>query len=166
MTPETARTEAVVKRTMHLNVPIEFAFRILTQEMGTWWPATHHIGKTPFKEIVIEPRVGGRWFERNTSGAECEWGKVLVWEPPKQVVVSWHLQPNWQADPDMARASEVSFEFFAESPEVTRLEFEHRHLERHGEGWEKMRADVDSPGGWTTVLAGFEQVLNVEGRRQ
>jgi uncharacterized protein YndB with AHSA1/START domain len=81
---------------------------------------------------------------------------VLVWEPPKRLVVSWHLQTDFHYDPDMARASEVSFEFIAEGPEATRLEFEHRHLERHGEGWEKFRAGVD--GGWSEVLGGYEQV--------
>lgn len=129
---------------------------MLTQKMGTWWPATHHIGKTPFTEIVVEPHAGGRWFERDIVGAECDWGRVLVWEPPKQVVLSWHLQGDFHYDPDMSRASEVSFEFFSEGPEATRVEFEHRSLERHGEGWQTLRASVDSPGGWTAVLAGFE----------
>lgn len=137
---------------------------MLTQKMGTWWPATHHIGKTPFTEIVVEPHAGGRWFERDASGAECEWGKVLVWEPPKQLVVSWHLQGDFQYDPDMSRASEVSFEFIAEGPEATRLEFEHRHIERHGDTWQKLFAGVDSPGGWTAVLAGFEYL--VSGKRK
>jgi DinB superfamily/Activator of Hsp90 ATPase homolog 1-like protein len=155
MTPEAARS-ATVKRTLHVNVPIDFAFQTLTQKMGTWWPATHHIGKTPFAEIVVEPHAGGRWFERDAAGAECQWGKVLLWDPPKQLVVSWHLQGDFQYDPDMARASEVSFEFIAEGPEATRLEFEHRHIERHGDTWEKLFAGVNSPGGWTAVLGEFE----------
>lgn len=155
MIPEPALT-ATVKRTLRVNVPIDFAFRMLTQKMGTWWPATHHIGKTAFTEIVVEPHAGGRWFERDIVGAECDWGRVLVWEPPKQVVLSWHLQGDFHYDPDMSRASEVSFEFFSEGPEATRVEFEHRSLERHGEGWQNLRASVDSPGGWTAVLAGFE----------
>lgn len=158
MTPETARM-ATVKRTLHVNVPIEFAFRMMTQKMATWWPATHHIGKTPFAEIVVEPHTGGRWFERDVAGAECDWGRVLTWNPPKQLVVSWHLQADWTFDPDMSRASEVSFEFIAEGPEATRLEFEHRHIERHGEGWQKVFAGVDSPGGWTVVLAQFADTL-------
>jgi len=159
MTPETARTASNVKRTLRVNVPIEFAFRMLTQKMGTWWPATHHIGNTPFVEVLMEPRAGGRWFERNVTGAECEWGRVLVWEPPHRVVVSWHLQPDWTFNADMSRASEVSFEFVAEGPEATRMEFEHRHIERHGEGWEKLFAGVDSPGGWTLVLGEFEKAF-------
>src|SRR5215472_15105417 len=111
MPPEPALT-ATVKRTLHVNVPIDFAFRMLTQKMGTWWPATHHIAKTPFAEIVIEPHAGGRWFERDSAGAECDWGRVLLFEPPKQVVLSWHLQPDFHFEADMTRASEVSFDFF------------------------------------------------------
>lgn len=143
---------ATVKRTLRVGVPIDRAFRVLTEKMGTWWPASHHIGKTPFSEIVVEPRVGGRWFERDGAGSECDWGRVLVWDPPKHVVISWQLQPDWQFSPDLSRASEVSFEFSAEGPEATRLEFEHRHLERHGAGWEKMREQVGSEGGWPAIL--------------
>jgi uncharacterized protein YndB with AHSA1/START domain len=133
-------------------VPIEKAFEVFTKKMGTWWPATHHIAPKPFTEIVIEPRTGGRWFERDADGAECEWGRVLAWEAPKRLVVSWQLQPDWKFSGDMERASEVALEFFAEGPESTRVEFEHRHIERHGEGWEKLRAGVDAAGGWTAIL--------------
>jgi uncharacterized protein YndB with AHSA1/START domain len=140
-------------------VPIDYAFRTLAEKMGTWWPPSHHIGKTPFAEIVIEPRVGGRWFERDDAGNEWDWGKVLVFDPPKQLVVSWHLQADWTYDPDMSRASEVAFRFIEEGSEATRMEFEHRHLERHGEGWERIRAGVDSPGGWTGVLAQYQHRL-------
>lgn len=163
MTPEPALT-ATVKRTLRVNVPMDRAFRVLTERMGTWWPASHHIGKTPFVEIVVEPRVGGRWFERGAEGVECDWGHVLVWEPPKRLVLSWQLQPDWKYNPDLSRASEVSFEFMEEGPEATVLEFEHRHLERHGEGWEKLRAEVDSSGGWTGVLAEFEYSLTGQRR--
>jgi len=149
-----------VKRTLRVAVPIEFAFRTLAGRMGTWWPATHHIGKTPFAEVVIEPRAGGRWFERDANGAECDWGLVLRYEPPEKLVLGWHLQPDFQFDPDPASASEVVFELFAEGPERTRVEFEHRHLERHGAGWEKLRTSVD--GGWAQVLGPYERLLNRE----
>ena len=161
MTMQTAPT-ATVKRTLRVGAPIEHAFRVLTEKMGLWWPATHHIAKTPFTEIVVEPRIEGRWFERDASGAECDWGRVLVYEPPKRLVVSWHLQADWSFDPSPARASEVSFEFIEEGQEQTRLEFEHRHLERHGEGWEKVRAAVDSPGGWNGVLAPYVQLAGAK----
>jgi uncharacterized protein YndB with AHSA1/START domain len=157
MIPETART-ASVKRTLHVNVPIEYAFRVLAQKMGSWWPATHHIGKSPFTEVVVEPKAGGRWFERDAFGVECEWGRVLVWEPPKRLVLGWHLQTDWKVDLNPERGSEVAFEFIAEGSESTRIEFEHRHLERHGEGWEKLRDGVD--GGWVEVLGGYEKLLS------
>lgn len=96
MTPEAVSTAAVVKRTIHVNVPIDRAFRVFTEKMGDWWPASHHIAKTPFVEVVVESRAGGRWFERDERGNECDWGRVLHWEPPKQLLVSWHLQPDWQ----------------------------------------------------------------------
>ncbi|HVM75122.1 MAG TPA: SRPBCC domain-containing protein, partial [Candidatus Saccharimonadales bacterium] len=110
----TEAAPAAVKRTLRVGVPVDHAFRLLTEKMGSWWPSTHHIAKTPFTEIVIEPRVGGRWFERDANGAQCDWGRVLVYEPPKRLVVSWHLQGDWSFDPSPARASEVVFEFFAE----------------------------------------------------
>lgn len=156
MAPQTAAM-AAVKRTLHVGVPIDHAFRMLTEKMGTWWPASHHIGKVPFAEIVIEPRVGGKWVERGHNGEECQWGTVLVWDPPKQVVFSWQLQADWKFSPDMSRASEVAFTFFAEGPESTRLEFEHRHIERHGEGWEAIRKGVE--GGWAGILVEFERTL-------
>ena len=151
MAPQTAPTEAV-KRTLHLNVPIEHAFRVFTERMGSWWPASHHVGETPFQDILIDPRAGGRWYEVNVKGEECLWGTVLAWEPPKRVVLSWHLQPDWSFSPDMARASEVALEFVAEGLEKTRVEFEHRHLERHGAGWEKLREQVGAEGGWPMIL--------------
>jgi uncharacterized protein YndB with AHSA1/START domain len=154
---------AVVRRIIRVNVPVETAFRVLTERMGTWWPATHHIGKAPFTGIVVEPRVGRRWFERDSAGAECDWGRVLVWEPPKRVVVSWHLQPDWKYSADSSKASEVSFEFIVEGPEATRMEFEHRHIERHGEAWEAMRTSVDSPGGWTMVLGQYVDAMKGKG---
>lgn len=149
--PQTAPT-AAVKRTLQVNVPIERAFQVFTEKMGSWWPASHHVGGTPFKDILMDPRAGGRWYEINEKGEECIWGSVLVWEPPKKVVLSWHLQPDWSFSADMARASEVALEFVAEGPEKTRVEFEHRHLERHGAGWETMREQVGSEGGWPMIL--------------
>ena len=151
MVPQTAPT-AAVKRTLHLNVPIEHAFRVFTERMGSWWPASHHVGETPFQDILIDPRAGGRWYEVNVKGEECLWGTVLAWEPPKRVVLSWHLQPDWSFSPDMARASEVALEFVPEGLEKTRVEFEHRHLERHGAGWEKLREQVGAEGGWPMIL--------------
>lgn len=147
--------ENVVRKTIKVEAPIERAFAVFTEKMGTWWPATHHIAKEPFVAVVIEPRSGGRWFERDAQGSECQWGGVLAWEPPKRVVLSWHLGPDWKYDPDKAKASEVEFLFIAEGPKNTRVELTHSHFERHGEGWQAILAGVDSPGGWTGVLAPY-----------
>jgi uncharacterized protein YndB with AHSA1/START domain len=157
---------AVVKRTIRVNAPIEKAFQVFTERMGSWWPATHHIAPEAFTEIVVEPRAGGRWFERDVKGRECDWGRVLTWEQPHRVVFSWHLQPDWKFDPDPSKASEVTLEFSAEGAETTRVELQHRHLERHGEGWEKVRTGVDSPGGWTGVLAPYVEAVNAVGRKE
>jgi uncharacterized protein YndB with AHSA1/START domain len=146
---------AAVKRTIRVEVPIEKAFHVFVERMADWWPASHHIAVEPFNEIVVERHEGGRWFERDSNGTECEWGRVLVWEPPRRLIFSWNLQPDFKYSPDQTRASELELQFVEEGPATTRLEFEHRHLERHGEGYEKLRASVDSPGGWTMILDKF-----------
>jgi len=151
MAPETVQN-AVFRKTIRIEVPIEVAFRVFADRMGAWWPASHHVGGTPFKDILIDHRAGGRWHEINAKGEECVWGTVVVWEPPRKVVLSWHLQPDWTFSADMAKASEVALEFISEGPESTRVEFEHRHLERHGAGWEKLREQVGSEGGWPAIL--------------
>ena len=144
-----------MQKTLQVNIPVERAFAVFTEKMGGWWPATHHIAKQPFAGITVEPRAGGRWFEVAADGSECEWGRVLAWEPPHRVVFAWHLQPDFTFDPDPEKASEVEIRFFAEGAGKARVELEHRGLERHGEGWEQLRAGVDAPGGWSTVLEQF-----------
>lgn len=158
MNPELAST-VTVKRTIRVEVPIEKAFVAFVERMGDWWPASHHIGVEPFTAIVVEKREGGRWFERDGNGTECDWGRVLLWEPPRRLILSWHLQGDFKYSPDRTQASEVSLEFIAEGPAITRLEFEHGCLERHGEGYQKLRDGVDSPGGWTAVLAQYVAAL-------
>jgi uncharacterized protein YndB with AHSA1/START domain len=154
--PGTA-VEAVVRKSVRVQAPIERAFSIFVEQMETWWPATHHIGSTPFEAIFVEPRVGGRWYERNAAGAECLWGTVLAWDPPHKVTFSWHLgpnhdQPDWVFDPDMAKSSEVEIRFTAENPAATLVELTHSRLERHGEGYEQLRAIFDGPGAWAGIL--------------
>ena len=154
-----AAKESAVRKTLNTNVPIERAFAVFTEEMAAWWPATHHIAKQPFTEIVVEQRSGGRWFERAADESECEWGRVRAWEPPQRVVFSWHLQGDWSYDPNPEKASEVEIRFFAEGAGKTRVELEHRGLERHGAGWEQIRTGVDSPGGWNAVLEQFAKAV-------
>ena len=152
--PVAARASAVQK-TLNVDVPIERAFAMFTEKMGAWWPATHHIAKEPFADITVERRPGGRWYERAADGTECDWGRVTVWEPPRRVAFSWHLQGDWSFDPNPEKASEVEVRFFEAGAGKTRVELEHRNLERHGADWEKLRAGVDSPGGWSAILEQF-----------
>lgn len=158
MYPEPAPMTAV-KRTIHVAVPIEKAFQVFVEKMGQWWPATHHIGAEPFHDVVVEPKQGGRWFELDSKGAECQWGRVLLWEPPRRLILSWQMQPDWKVDLDREKGSEVALLFVAEGPSATRLEFEHRYIERHGTGFEKLFEGVNSPGGWTAVLASYQEAM-------
>lgn len=148
-----APAASVIRKSLLLNCSQLHAFRVFTERMGNWWPATHHVGEVPFREIVIEPRTGGRWYEVNTENREGEWGHVLAWDPPHRVVISWHLDANFEFHPEMARASELDIRFIAEGASRTRLEFEHRGIERHGAGYQKLRDQLD--GGWIGVLDAF-----------
>ena len=150
---------AVVRKSVRVAASVERAFSVFVEQMETWWPATHHIGKTPFEAIFVEPRVGGRWYERSANGETCEWGTVLSWQPPHCDSFSWHLgpghgSPDWTFDPDMSKASEVEIRFMADGL-GTLVELEHSKLERHGEGYEQLRTLFDGPGAWAGILAEF-----------
>ncbi len=147
-------TVPTVTKSVTVNASAERAFTVFTEKFFTWWPKTHHIGKADLADAVIEPRVGGRWYERGTDGAECEWGTVLAYDPPNRVVLSWHLQGDWSYDPDLAKASEVEVLFIAETDSRTRVELVHRHLERHDMA-EKAAAGVGAEGGWGGILADY-----------
>jgi uncharacterized protein YndB with AHSA1/START domain len=148
----TTTTEATVRREVTVAAPVERAFDVFTAGLSSWWPLeTHHIGAQPAVEAVMEPRTGGRYFERAADGSECDWGFVLAWEPPTRVVFSWHLNERWEFDPDPERASEVEVRFTPEG-DSTRVELEHRGLERHGAGAETIREAVSSEGGWGGLL--------------
>lgn len=156
--------KAVVRKSVRVKAPIERAFSVFVEQMETWWPATHHIGETPFEAIFVEPRVGGKWYERNVAGEICEWGTVLAWDPPHRVVFSWHLgpghdQPDWVFDPDMSKASEVEIRFTAEESGVTFVELTHSKLERHGEGYEQLRVLFDGPGAWQGILELYAEIF-------
>ena len=161
----TSAEEAVVRKSVRVKAPIEVAFKVFVEQMESWWPATHHIGKTPFETIFVEPRVGGRWYERNAKGEICEWGKVLKWEPPRAVAFSWHVgpghdQPDWVADPDPAKASEVEIRFTKEAQATTLVELTHSRLERHGEGYQQLRELFDGPGAWQGILDLYANRVN------
>jgi uncharacterized protein YndB with AHSA1/START domain/uncharacterized damage-inducible protein DinB len=130
----------------------EHAFKVFTDGFDTWWPRAHHIGKQPLVKAVIEPRAGGRCFGREADGTECDWGRVLTWEPPHRFVLAWQIDPRWQYEPDITKASEVEIRFTPEAGGMTRVDLEHRNFERHGEGAGLIRTGVDGPSGWGDLL--------------
>jgi uncharacterized protein YndB with AHSA1/START domain len=146
MTTQIAETS--VRTSITVEAPIERAFSMFTEGIGAWWPPEHHILEAELAEMVFEPYEGGHVFDRGTDGSECRWARVLTYEPPSRVVISWDINPRWQIETDPERTSEVDVRFTAEGPDRTHVELEHRNLDRHGEGWEQMRDAVGSPGGW------------------
>ena len=144
-----------VRRSIQVDVPRERAFEVFTAGIGRWWPKTHHIGAADLDALVIEPREGGRWFERGVDGTECEVGKVLVWDPPARLVLAWQLTPEFKYDPDLI--TEVEVQFIAEGANATRVELEHRNLERFGDRADAMRQQIDAPDGWPGLLQLFAQ---------
>lgn len=148
-------TIPAVRRETTVSLPAERAFALFTEGIATWWPRdSHHIGPMP-AEAVFEPVVGGRLFSRTPEGAERDWGRVLAWEPPARVVFAWLLSPEWEFEPDPARASEVEVRFTALDDGATRVELEHRGFERYARGGEEMRASVDAEGGWGLLVERF-----------
>jgi hypothetical protein len=149
-------TPAPVRKTIRVKAPQARAFSVFTAGMARWWRPEHHIAKTPFVDIVVEPRLGGRWFERDKDGAECEWGKALLWEPPARLIFDWQITAAWQYDPDFV--TELEIRFIAEGPNDTRVELEHRDLEKFGDKATEIRASLDSPEGWNGALAAYTSV--------
>jgi uncharacterized protein YndB with AHSA1/START domain len=143
---------APVRKTLTVATTPARAFEVFTAGFDRWWPRSHSIGESPLKTAVIEPRQGGRWFGLLENGTEAEWGDVLAWEPPRRLVLAWRIGANWQYD--AALLTEVEITFTPEG-EGTRVDFEHRHLERMGEGAEAVRASFESEGGWTGLLKMF-----------
>ena len=148
--PSTAVQSSIV-----VEVPIDRAFVVFTEDIGSWWPPEHHILEGELAEMVFEPQVGGHVYDRAVDGSECRWARVLAFEPPDRIVISWDVSLQWQLETDPSRTSEVEVRFTAEAPDRTRVELEHRKIERHGDGWEQMRGAVGSPDGWDAGLAAF-----------
>jgi uncharacterized protein YndB with AHSA1/START domain len=146
---------SAVRASIVVDAPAEEAFSVFTEDIGSWWNPDHHILDGKLAEMVFEPRVGGHVFDRATDGTECRWARVLAYEAPRRFVISWDISLSWQVETDPARTSEIEVTFTPRGPEQTLVELEHRHLDRHGEGWEAMRDSVGSPGGWTGGLGLF-----------
>ena len=151
----TQASSTAVETSVVVEAPIERAFSVFTEGIGTWWPPEHHILEGELAEMVFERREGGHIYDRAVDGNECRWARVLVYEPPNRVVFSWDISPGWQIQPDPAKTSEVEVRFIAEDAQRTRVELEHRNLERHGDGWQGMRDAVGSPDGWAIGLGRF-----------
>jgi uncharacterized protein YndB with AHSA1/START domain len=151
-----------LRKVVSLQAPPAVAWRVFTKEMGTWWPlASHKIGAAKAVDAVIEPRVGGRWYERGDDGSTCDWGRVLAWEPPTRLVLSWEITADWKHDPDLK--TEVEVRFVAEGEHGTRVELEHRHLDLYGARRDEMRGIFDSEAGWKGLLEAFAARASAEG---
>ena len=152
MTSVADTTNAPVRKTIHVRADVERAFHVFTAGMDSWWPRSHSIGQSGLAEAIIETKAGGRCYQKSVDGSECDWGRILVWEPPQRFVLAWHLNAAWQYDPDPNKASEVEVRFTPEPDGSTRVDLEHRHFERHGAGGPIVRTGVDSPEGWGSLL--------------
>jgi len=148
----TSVSDAVVQRSITVAASQARAFEVFTADFDSWWPRTHHIGKSPMTKAVIEGRVGGRCYNQQQDGTDCEWGHVLAWEPPARLVVSWQITHEWGYEPDLAKSSEVEIRFTDVGSGRTRVDLEHRHFERMGPSGMAMKTQVESPGGWGTLL--------------
>jgi uncharacterized protein YndB with AHSA1/START domain len=140
-----------VSVTMTVEAALERAFEYFTVEMPSWWNDDHHIIEAPFERMVFEPRVGGNIYDVGADGSECRWSRILAYEPPRRLVFSWDITTDWKLETDPTKASEVEVRFEPEGESRTRIELEHRNLDRHGDGWEGMRDGVGSPGGWPAL---------------
>jgi uncharacterized protein YndB with AHSA1/START domain len=147
--------ETAVRSSISVAVDIERAFRVFTEQMSSWWPPEHHINDAPMAAAILEPRVGGRWYELGTDGSECEWGMVLAWDPPHHVAVTWHLDGDFRYDPAAERASRVDVRFRAQDDGTTRVELEHSGLDHHGPSWRRLRDAISAPRGWQMHLRRF-----------
>ena len=143
-----------VRKVVSVQAPLMVAWQVFTEQMGTWWPlAVYKIGKAKAVDAVIEPRVGGRWYERGDDESTCDWGRVLSWEPPSRLVLSWDISADWQPDPDLK--TEIEVRFIAEGKDATRVELEHRKLDRYGARRDEMRRIFETEGDWGRLLQMF-----------
>jgi uncharacterized protein YndB with AHSA1/START domain len=155
MTPQAQETS--IKTDVVVDAPIEHAFRVFTERFDQIKPREHNMLQVDIAESVLEPRSGGRLYDRGTDGSECQWGRVLAYEPPARIVFTWDISPHWQIETDLDRASEVEVRFTEETPERTRVTLEHRHLDRHGDGWQGLREGVAGDQGWPLYLTRYAE---------
>jgi uncharacterized protein YndB with AHSA1/START domain len=157
MSTQTSQTS--VRHSIVVDAPPERAFSVFTDDFGSFKPREHNLLAVDIAETVFEPRVGGNIYDRGVDGSECRWARVLAYEPPERVVFSWDISPRWQIEEDPDRTSEVEVRFTEEGPGRTRVELEHRNIDRHGDGWEGVREGVGGEGGWPLYLDRFAEQL-------
>jgi uncharacterized protein YndB with AHSA1/START domain len=155
-------TETMVRKEIVVPASTEKAFAAFTERIGEFKPPEHNLLAAPIAETVFEPRVGGHIVDRATDGTECRWARVLAFEPPSRLVFSWDISPRWELESDPDHASEVEVRFLAEAAERTRVVLEHRHLDRHGSGWEAVRDGVDGDQGWPLYLTRYRALFAKE----
>ena len=149
--------ETSVRGAIVVEAPIERAFSVFTDDFGSFKPPDHNLLDVEIAETVFESHVGGNIYDRGVDGSECRWARVLAYEPPNRVVFSWDISAQWQIEMDPDKTSEVEVRFIAEAPDRTRVELEHRNLDRHGEGWEAARDGVGGDQGWPLYLERFAE---------
>jgi uncharacterized protein YndB with AHSA1/START domain len=145
----------VLHGSVTVQVPIDQAFRAFTTSLDQWWPREYHIGQAEMAEAILEQHQGGRWYEKDVDGNECDWGQVLEWVPPHRLVISWQINGMWQYDPAPSHASEIEVRFTAIGPKVTRVELEHRYIERLVKAQALIDGIERQGGGWRTLLERF-----------
>jgi uncharacterized protein YndB with AHSA1/START domain len=150
-----------IRHEVVVEAPIERAFSVFTEGFGRFKPPEHNMLSVEIAETVFEPREGGDVYDRGVDGSVCRWARVLAYEPPNRVVISWDISPQWQIETNLEKTSEVEVRFISETPERTRVELEHRELDRHGDGWQAVREGVDNEGGWPTYLRRYADVVTV-----
>ena len=155
----TQAQETSVTMQIVVEAPIERAFRVFTDDLDRIKPREHNMLGVDIAQTVFEPRAGGRIYDRGVDGSECQWARVRAYEPPDRVVFSWDISPQWQIETDLEKTSEVEVRFVAETQQRTRVELEHRNLDRHGEGWEGVREGVGGEGGWRLYLERFANLV-------
>jgi len=153
----TQASETSTQHSIVVEAPIERAFSVFTDDFGSFKPPDHNLLDVEIVETVFESHVGGNIYDRGVDGSECRWARVLAYEPPNRVVFSWDISAQWQIETDLDKTSEVEVRFIAESPDRTRVELEHRNLDRHGEGWEAERDGVGGDQGWPLYLNRFAE---------
>lgn len=155
----TQMTDTTVQRDIVVEAPVERAFAVFTEQFDRIKPRDHNMLAVDIEETVFERHVGGRIYDRGVDGSECQWARVLAFDPPDRVVFSWDISPRWQIETDLERTSEVEVRFIAEAPGRTRVRLEHRHLDRHGDGWEAVRGGVAADEGWTLYLTRCQELI-------